>query len=445
MRLSERLPPFFQAYLAGRDTRRQLLDNSFWLVCDQLVRMAGGLLVGVWMTRYLGPERYGWLSYAMAIVGTVASFTSLGLNAIVVRELARTPQETSVWMGTAFVLRSASATVGFIICVLLAWLKSGPAGSDPLLLIVVGAGMIAQIPDAIDLLFQARGEARVSAWVRISACVLANILKAGLILGRAPVLAFAAAGVVELALGSAGYVWAARHRGWVMSDWRSERARAVLLLRESWPLAVSGLAIYAQAYADQVVIGATLGGAELGQYAAALRLVTVFSFVPMVLQTVAAPEITRARRDDETLYLRRLHGLYRLMFVLFLLTAVPLIVLGPVATRMLYGASYAGAAALVPWLAFRLFFTNFGVARSVFVTNEGLFRFALVTAGTGAVVNLLLNLLLVPQWGARGAIAASFASFGVTTFGLELFQPRARMNLGLMARAIFLPWRGYQR
>jgi O-antigen/teichoic acid export membrane protein len=440
---SDQLPGFLRKRLAGRDTLRRAFDNSSWLVCDQVLRMVAGLVVGVWMARYLGPERYGWLSYALAVVGLVSSFTSLGVNAVLVRELVRAPAETDAWMGTAFFIKSASAAVGFLACVGLAWLQPVPADAVRALILIVALGMFFSTLDVVDLLFQAKGESRVSAWVRMSACVLANLLKVALILGRAPVLAFAAAGVVELALSAVGWLWATRWRGWQVSAWRCELARARALLQESWPLAVSGVAVYAQAYFDQLVIGASLGGAELGQYAAAMRLVTVFAFIPTVVLTVSAPEITRAKQADETLYQRRLHSLYRLMFVLFLATALPLILLGPSAARLLYGMSYAGTAALLPWLAFRLFFTNLGVARSVFVTNEGLFRFALLTAVAGAVVNVLLNLILVPRWGARGAIVSSFASFAVTTFALEAFQPRARANLRLMARAVLMPWRGF--
>lgn len=443
MTVSDKLPAFLRTRLAGRDTLRRAMDNSFWLFCDQLLRMAAGLLVGIWMARYLGPERYGWLSYALAVVGMVGSFTSLGINTVVVRELVRTPAEAGAWMGTAFFLRSAGASVGFLACVALAWLQSVPADSVRPMIVIVAAGMFFQALDVIDLLFQAKGESWVSAWVRMAACILASLLRVGLILGHAPVWAFAAAGVAELALCAAGWLRAAQRRGWRASEWRCERARVRALLHESWPLALSGLAIYAQAYFDQLVIGSMLGGGELGQYAAAIRLVSVFAFVPMVVQTVAAPEVTRAKRDDETLYRRRLHGLYRFMFGLFLITAVPLILLGPPAARWLYGASYAGTAVLLPWLAFRLFFTNLGVARSVFITNEGLFRFGLLTAVVGAVVNLALNFVLVPRWGARGAVLASYGSFGVTTFALEVFQPRARANLRLMASAVCLPWRRF--
>jgi O-antigen/teichoic acid export membrane protein len=440
---SEKLPAWLRAKLAGRDTLRGAVDNSFWLFADQILRMAAGLLVGVWMARYLGPERYGWLSYALAAVGVVTSFTSLGLNAVVVRELVRAPAEAEAWMGAAFFLRAAGAAVGFLACVGVAWWQALPAADVRPLILIVALGMFFQALDVIDLRFQAKGESRVSAWVRMAACVISNAIKVALILGGASVATLAAAGIAELALSAAGLWWAARWRGWRLADWRCERARVVALLHESWPLAIGALAITVQAYADQLVIGSMLGGVELGQYAAAVRLVSVFGFVPMVVQTVAAPEITRAKRDDETLYQRRLHSLYRLMFGLFLLTALPLALLGPAAVEWLYGASFAGAATLLPWLALRLLLTNFGVARSIFITNEGLFRFALLTALAGAAVNIALNLVLVPRWGARGAIASSLASFAVTTFALEIFQPKARVNLRLMARAACLPWRPF--
>ncbi|MDP3069247.1 MAG: flippase [Opitutaceae bacterium] len=437
---SDYLPGFIRARLEGRDTLRRAIGNSFWLFADQILRMVLGLVVGVWMARHLGPESFGWLNYAIAMVGVVGSLTSLGVGPVVVRELVHAPHAAAGWLGTTWALRAAGAAVGFLACVVIAMRQDAPAGT---LILIVGAGLVVQVPEIVDLLFQARGESKVSAWVRMSACVGANVLKVGLILADAPLAWFAAAGVVELGLAAIGWWWAARRAGHRWSQWRPERARLGALLREGWPLTLSGFAITTQAYADQLVLGLLLGGEELGQYSAALRIVSVCAFVPMVVQTVAAPEIARAKRDDETLYRRRLHSLYRLMLGIFVLTAVPLVLLGPWAAHLLYGGAYAGAATLLPWLAFRLFFTNYGVARSIFVTNEGLFRFALVTSVAGAALNLALNFALVPHWGARGAIVASFASFALTIFGLEVFEARARGNLRLMLRAIFLPWRPF--
>lgn len=440
MLTGKNLRGFLRSRLAGRDTVRRVFDNSFWLSCDQMLRMAAGFVVGVWMARYLGPEGFGWLNYALATVGVVSSLASLGIGSVVVRELVRAPEDTAAWMGAAFFLRASGAAIGFLVCVLLASRQSAPAGS---LTAIVAAGMLFQILDVVDLMVQAQGRARVAAGVRMTACVFASLFKATLILVEAPLEAFAAAGVAELAVTAGGWWWWSRRAGCGPGQWRAEGARVRALLRECWPLALSGFAVSTQAYADQLILGLLLGADELGQYAAALRLVSVFAFVPMVVQTAAAPEITRAKRDDEKLYWRRLHNLYRLMLGIFVATAIPLAVLGPEVVRMFYGASYAGAAALIPWLTFRLFLTNYGVARSVFVANEGLFRFALVTSLAGAAVNLGLNFLWVPMWGARGAIAASLISFAVTIFVCEAFEPRARKNLRLMLLAIALPWRRF--
>jgi O-antigen/teichoic acid export membrane protein len=444
MKASDWLPPFLARRLAGRDTLQRSLDNASWLFVDQIVRLAAGLLVGVWIARYLGPEQYGWLSYALAVTGTVGALTSLGLNAVVVRELAREPASAGAWLGTAFFLKSIGGTAGFLLCVGVAWLQPAAMEATRPLIVIVALGLLFQGLDVYDVHLQAKGEAWIAARVRIVSCVLASLLKVVLILQQASLAVLAAMAAVELAFNAVGWVLAGRRSGHPPGSFRPERARAGALLRESWPLALSGLAIYVQAYADQLVIGLFLGGVELGEYSAALRLVAVFGFIPMVLQTVAAPELARAKRDDEQLYRRRLHDFYRLMFGVFVVTAVPMIVAGPWVVARLFGASYAGATALVPLLAFRLFFTNLGVARGVFITNEGLFRFALVTALAGAAVNLLCNVWWVPQWGARGAILASFVSFGVTTFGLEIFQPAARANLRLMLQAILMPWRPYR-
>jgi O-antigen/teichoic acid export membrane protein len=445
MRISAFLPAVLGRRLAGRETLQRSVDNAFWLALEQVIRMGLGLVTGVWVARYLGPEQYGWLSYAAAVTGTVTSLTSLGLNAVVVRELARDPVAGRVWLGAAFFLKSAGAAIGFLVCLLIAAMQHFGGGALSALIVIVAMGMFFQVFDLVDLVFQAEGAARLSGWIRLAACIVSNLVKVALLLTHASIFWLAAVGVLELALSAAGWVWTLRRRGFQWKDLAGKTKYVSRLLAESWPLALSGLAIYAQAYGDQLVIGRLLGGAELGQYAAAMRLVVAFGFLPMVVYTVAAPEITRAQRDSPELYRQRLFNLYRVMSLLFAGTTVLLLAAGTMAARWLLGAAYVEAAALLPWLAFRLLFTNFGVARGVFLTNEGLFRFGLLTALAGATVNVVLNVWWVPLYGARGAIGASLVSFALTTFAFEALHPRARFNLGLMLQALFLPWRSAPR
>jgi len=61
----------------------------------------------------------------------------------------------------------------------------------------------------------------------------------------------------------------------------------------------------------------------------------------------------------------------------------------------------------------------------------------------GTIVNILLNYILIPILGTLGAIYASYVSFFVTSFFIDIFYVKTRNNIGLMLRAIIFPWKRY--
>ncbi len=69
--------------------------------------------IGVWIARYLGPERFGLLSYAQSFVSLFSAFATLGLDGIVVRELVKHPEKEGELLGIAFVLKLVGAFLTF--------------------------------------------------------------------------------------------------------------------------------------------------------------------------------------------------------------------------------------------------------------------------------------------------------------------------------------------
>ncbi len=98
------LPEFIRKKLEGRRRLQQLVGNTGWMMGDQIVRQAVGLLVGVWLARYLGPQLFGDFSYAFAVVLIVSPVAMLALDAITIRRLAQDPACRNEALGTAFVL-----------------------------------------------------------------------------------------------------------------------------------------------------------------------------------------------------------------------------------------------------------------------------------------------------------------------------------------------------
>jgi hypothetical protein len=85
--------------------------NTSWLFAEKILRMAVGLFVGIWVARYLGPDKFGLLSYAQSFVGLFSAIATLGLNGIVVREIVKYPEEEDGILGTAFILKMTGNVV----------------------------------------------------------------------------------------------------------------------------------------------------------------------------------------------------------------------------------------------------------------------------------------------------------------------------------------------
>jgi O-antigen/teichoic acid export membrane protein len=188
------------------------------------------------------------------------------------------------------------------------------------------------------------------------------------------------------------------------------------------------------------MLGEMIGDAVVGQYSAAMRLIEFFGFIPMIVQSSVAPAITKAKAESEHIYHEKLLQIYRLMFILFILVSIPVALLASKIVVLLYGNDYQQAGILLSLFAIRLFFTNFSVARNLYITNENLFHYSLVTAILGSAINVGLNYLLIPRFAAVGSIWATIISFLFTTFILDYFFASTRKNLMLMLKAILTPW-----
>ena len=94
------------------------LKNTSWLMGEKVVRLLIALSVGVWVTRYLGPEQFGILSYAQSFVGIFAALSSLGLNDIIIRELVKDQDRRNLILGSSFGLQTLGSSLIMLILII---------------------------------------------------------------------------------------------------------------------------------------------------------------------------------------------------------------------------------------------------------------------------------------------------------------------------------------
>jgi PST family polysaccharide transporter len=408
------------------------------LFADKILRMGVGLFVGVWIARYLGPEQFGLWNFALAFTALFAAFATLGLDAIVVRELVKNPERQNELLGSAFALKLIGGAITLLIALLaISLVRSG----ETLTLWLVGlsaAGFIFQSVNVIDFYFQAKVQSRYTVYAANGAFVLMTLVKIYLLLTSAPLIAFAWAGLGEIALTAIFLLAAYRFNHHNMREWRYDGRVARELLRDSWPLILSSIAIMIYMRIDQIMIGQMLGDKEVGLYSAAVRISEVWYFIPMAIVSSVFPAIIDAKKKCEALYYQRLQKLYNLLAILALAVAIPMTFLADWVMELLFGREYFLAGPVLSISIWCGLFASLSVASGKWFINEGYTKLALKRNLYGAVLNIVLNYYLIPIYGMLGAAFSTLLSFALAAYISDVFSKATRIVFYQKTKAILL-------
>ncbi len=191
---------------------------------------------------------------------------------------------------------------------------------------------------------------------------------------------------------------------------------------------------------DQLMLGGMIGDKEVGVYSAAVRISEVWYFIPVAIVSSVAPSIVEAKKIGEDLYYRRIGHSFRVLTGIAYGIAFLMAVFSTRLVLLLFGPEYAGAGVVLAIHTWAAVFVFLGVARGPWILNEGLMTLSLYSTTAGAVVNVVLNVLLIPRFGINGAAIATLLSYGVSGFFFNGFPRATRTIFRMQLRALlFIP------
>jgi polysaccharide transporter, PST family len=434
------LPEILRAKITGRHSLQAILGNSAWLFTDKILRMGVGLVLGVWVARYLGPGRFGLLNYGIAFASLFGSLATFGVDGIVVRELVNSPEKRNEILGSAFVLKLIGASTAFaIVMVAISIMRRG----ETLTLWVVGlsaACFIFQSLNVIDLLFQSRVQSRYTVYAANSAFILFALVKVVLLLTAAPLIAFAWASLGEIIFTSLFLLVAYRAKGMDIWAWRSSLHVMRDLLWASWPLMLSGISVMIATRVDQVLIGQMLNDKQVGIYSAAAKIAEIWYFIPVGIAGSAFPLLVESKKQSEDLYYQRLQKLYNVLAMLSITFALAMTLLAAPIVKLLYGPAFVASARVLSILIWSGVPVSLGCAWSNWMLLENRTRTMFFVQFIGAAINLILNLLLIPRFGIIGSACATLISYWSWLIILCPFMKSQHKTLAMVGRAVFPFW-----
>ncbi|WP_416666458.1 flippase [Egbenema bharatensis] len=419
-------------------SQRRVLGNIAWLFTDRFLQMGLALFVGLWVARYLGPDRFGSLNYAMSFVSLFGIIASLGLDSIVVRDVVRYPDAKHEILGTAFLLKLIGGLVSIPAVI---WVNSLLRPDEPMmqwLVAIVAVGGIFNAFNIISFWFQAQVNSKYSVIVRNTAYIMTCGIRIALISFEAPLIAFAVALLIEMILGGLGllisYQWKERdfHR------WSQSMQRARSLLRDSFPMIITGAVTVIYMRTDSVMLGQMANDRLVGLYAAVMKLAEMWYFVPGAITGTVFPLVIKLKEQNETLYYERAQQLFTLMAGLSYLVAIPISLFSSQLMFIFYGEDYVEGGNVLAIYVWAGLFVSLGVARGPWMVAGDLLNFRATAAAAGAVINVALNWVLIPRIGIMGATIATLISQCISCYLANAFHPKARELFIRQTKGIFL-------
>jgi O-antigen/teichoic acid export membrane protein len=431
---------FLEHRLKDLETQK-ILTNMGWLLADRVLRVLVSLLLGAWVARYLGPDQFGKLNYAIALVSLFSVFATLGLEEIVIRELVAYPQEKDKILNTCLFLRLTSTliSVGIISLLLLSTYSE-----DRLLQKIIFLVALILIPqtiiDTIDLWFKSQVNSKSSVIIKDICLVFSSFAKISLLLYKAPLLAFIGVILGEFtvtALALVGfYSWQSHGIRLKAIDFSTGRR----LIKDGWPMIFSGLAVVVYTRVDQVMLGILADHGAVGLYSAATKVSEAWNFIPIIIISSFYPKIVASRQEDCSNFYANIQKLYNLMVVLSYGIALFFALFSGLLVSLIYGPQYTDTAHILPILMWTSLFSSLGMARGSFLMTMNWATLQLVTVSIACLANVGLNYLLIPRYGGYGAAIATLLSQGLAVYGLCFCFPRLRQTAKMMTRAMTLSW-----
>jgi len=425
--------PGFQKYFA----------NTSWLIGERVLRMVISLFVGIYVARYLGPERFGLLSYTLSFVLLFGSLASFGLDDILVRELLQSPEKRNYLIGTVFWLKvCGTVLMGITIFTVLQFLLVDQ--HLYWMIALISFGFLFQATNVVDFYFQSQVQSKFVVRAQVIQLFVTSIFKIYLIWNQAELIWFAFALMLDQAVVAVLFLvlyrWKISWFPFFSFCW----TQAKKLMKDAWPLIFAGMVVSVYMKIDQVMLKEILDAKAVGMYAAAVKLCEAWYFLPTAVIASLFPAVIEARIKSETLFDERVQNLYDLMVWTSVAVAVPTTLLADWVILILFGTDFQEAADVLRIYIWASVFVTLGIASSKWLVAENLQRYLFFRTALGALINVGCNLWLIPIYGIKGAAFSTLIAQGVVGFLSLSFFKKTRNNFLLAVNSLSI-YSAYKR
>lgn len=401
-------------------------NNTSYLFFDKIFKMVISFFVVIYLTRYLGPERFGLLSYAQSFVSIFFAFSSLGLGQIVIRDIVNDKKNINKILGTIGLMMLVSSIVSIGCIFIISFFIYNDFETKALVNIIAITIVFQVFYVLIESFFQAIVLSKYIVIANNIGFVVSSCVKVLLIYFDMPLIYFAYALAFDSFFLALVCLIVYNRRGNNIFKWKFEKTLAKKYIKISLPMLMVSITSFAYTRIDQIMLKSMLGNEANGNYAAAIKISELFYFIPSVIITSAYPKLIEMYGQSKDRYLILLEKVYRL--VLWISFPISLIVsfCSNIIIKVLYGGKFIDAVYVLSILSWCLIFISIDTTFVRMLYIEKYESKYLYKSLFGVLINIILNYVLINMYGIVGAATATLVTLMCISYVFDIFDSNLR-------------------
>ncbi|NLP44703.1 MAG: flippase [Peptococcaceae bacterium] len=381
---------------------RLIIKNATALGISGFVAKAITAVVGIVVTRYLGPASYGDYTAANAYVGIFILFAELGISQYMVQEGSRNLAVLPRYFGSTLLVKTALCVLCYLLMLALMF-PAGYSSTVKTLIVVAGLGVCFNaLNQSVYNYYQAVQKLYLAAWFQFLTTFLIAIFTVIVIMAGMGVVEITFTHLLTYAIIS-GLLYLALRKE-VKPEFQIRGLSTTI--KNALPFGIHRIFYYMFAQLSLLILSLLTTNFELGIYSAAYKLVLILIFIPSLMTSAVYPVLYQLGESDTAKHRDVIEKMFKVLAAVGIAGSTLIFVLAEPLTIWIYAGRFNDSAPILMIVAWLLAFECMSFALGDILTTTNRQWQRTVIQGSALLILFLLIVVLFPGYGIYGAAYA---------------------------------------
>jgi len=410
------------------NTARRITVNFLSLTSAEIISKSLQLIIFVYLARALGKDDFGIFSFGISFALLIVIIANFGLNTLLVREISRKKKLASKYVSNAFVSKIMLSTLTLLSTYIFLNLMGYSDKAKLVAYIMVSFAIIQSFTDLFYSVFRAFERMHYDAFIKVLRMLILILLvyfaiknNLGLIISS---LIFPLTEILMLLLAAS-----ISYTKFIKLSLEFDYIFSRNLLKKSSLFCLSLTFASIFTYIDLVMLSKIKSTTEVGIYAVSANIIIALIFIPVMYGNAIFPVISRFYISSKKSLKFAYERSFKYMLIIGLPLSAGIYLLSSKIILLLYGNEYIASVIVLNILAGYLFLRFLNVVSGFTLSSINKQGSRVFSQGIAALINIILNIILIPAYGFVGAAVATLITEIIFFFTYIFFIIRYNLRI----------------